>query len=404
MAKRKAWTRTIEAHGQSVRLYERGSAIYREVRTADGKDRKSLGHGDRDKAVAQAKALCEHLADLSINPDKRPDSLTLGRLRRLYLASRKGKSLSRQRRTFVEGTLALFEAHLGEGYAVVRFSDNTAEGYARARATGDLKSDSNKARDSVSAGTIRNELDALSTVCNWATREKNERGVALLKHNPVRGTYRPEYAKEDRKRPRLSEDRYLKLLEVADDVDPAGRFRVLLVLAWETGRRINAICHLRVSDFLPTQDALRAALADAGRSEEPAQVWKAAIRWRAEWDKVGRETFAPVSPKVVETVSAYLRSSGRIGDAFMFPGSGGADSLDKQMAGYYLRRAEKLAGLPHVRRGGWHAFRRAWAHRRKDLSALDVAAVGGWFDLQALQDAYQSSDAERMLGVVNGDG
>lgn len=190
---------------------------------------------------------------------------------------------------------------------------------------------------------------------------------------------------------------------------------MLLVLAWATGRRINAICHLRASDILATPDAINAALADAGEEVEVevelpdgrkvrvGALWKVAIRWRAEWDKVGRQTFAPVSSEVAETVGAYMRASGRIGDAFLFPGSDGEAPIDKQMAAYYLRRAEKLAGLPHVRRGGWHAFRRAWAHRHKHKSPHDVAAVGGWFDLSALQDAYQSKDPASMLSVVNGD-
>lgn len=59
----------------------------------------------------------------------------------------------------------------------------------------------------------------------------------------------------------------------------------------------------------------------------------------------------------------------------------------KHIAAYWLRSAEDEAGLPHFRRGGWHAFGRAWAHRRKNMSPRDVAAVGGWFDLTALRDA-----------------
>lgn len=252
MPKRKAWTKTVELHGQRVRLYQRGATIYREVRTANGKDRKSLGHGDRDMAVEQAEALCEHLADLAINPDKAPDSLTLGRLRRLYLAS-EGDGLSRQRKRFIKTTLGMLEAHLGEGFPVV-------------------------------------------------------------------------------------------------------------------------------------------------------ELWRSAIRWRAAHDKVGRQTFAPVPARVAEAVTAYMRKSGRIGDAWLFPRDKDGEAIDKQHASYWLRRAEKLAGLPHVRRGGWHAFRRAWAHRNKHKSPHDVAAVGGWFDLGALQDAYQSADPASMMNVVNGDG
>lgn len=70
------------------------------------------------------------------------------------------------------------------------------------------------------------------------------------------------------------------------------------------------------------------------------------------------------------------------------------------MAEYYLRRAEKLAGLRHQKGGGWHAFRRAWATRRKHLPVQDVMRAGGWRDVAALQTAYQGADPHTVLKVV----
>ncbi|MFO7894798.1 MAG: site-specific integrase [Longimicrobiales bacterium] len=404
MPRRKRWSTIVEEHGVRVRLYERSGSdnIYREYRKADGsKDRKSLGTSDRDKAEALACALCREVADLRINPGRRPDDVTLAELDRLYMRH-KGDRLSTARHNHVSKTMAMFRTHFGDGFRVASFGDAAARDYADARADGDLTPDDRRATDSPSPGTIKNELDTFSTVCNWACGFKPN-GRPLLSNNPARGTYRPDYKKRHRARPRISEDRYRKLLDVADDVDPDGRFRLLLVLAWETGRRITALTHLRVSDILLTKDAMRTALADAGRGDDALKVWKAAIRWRAEWDKMGEETFAPISPTAVAAVNAYLRRSKRVGDAWLFPRPTDPERpADKQVAGYWLRRGEKAAELPHIRRGGWHAFRRAWAQRHKDLSPLDVAAVGGWFDLKALHEAYQSEDAERMMGVVNG--
>ncbi|MGK7312542.1 MAG: tyrosine-type recombinase/integrase [Candidatus Longimicrobiales bacterium M2_2A_002] len=403
MAKRKSWSKIVEEHGVRVRLYERPGSdnIYREVRKPDGsKDRKSLGISDRDKAKEKAKELCAAIADLRLNPSKRPDNLTLGQLRRIYLRE-KGDRLSKSRKNHVEKTLDMLERHLSPDFPVTAFGDATAEDYADARAGGTLKPDDRRATKNPGPGTIKNELDTFSTVCNWATGYKPN-GRALLSSNPARGTYRPEYKRRHRKQPRISEDRYRKLLAVADEVDPEGRFRTLLVLAWHTGRRITAMTHLRASDVLLTKDAMRNALAEAGRGDEALKVWKAAIRWRAEHDKMGQETFAPIGPKVVNALTGYMRKSARVGDAWLFPMPTDPERpADKQVAGYWLRRGEKAAELPHIRRGGWHAFRRAWAQRHKDLSPLDVAAVGGWFDLKALHEAYQSSDAERMLEVVN---
>ena len=91
-----------------------------------------------------------------------------------------------------------------------------------------------------------------------------------------------------------------------------------------------------------------------------------------------------------------------MGEAWAFPGnSDSSEPLDKQMASHYLRKAEKLAGLPHQRRGGWHAFRRAWATRRKHLPVQDVMKAGGWRDVKALQAAYQQSDPETVRKVMD---
>ena len=74
--------------------------------------------------------------------------------------------------------------------------------------------------------------------------------------------------------------------------------------------------------------------------------------------------------------------------------------MTKRLAGWRLVKAEKLAGLPHAKRGGWHAFRRGWATRRKHLPVQDVMAAGGWRDISALQKAYQAADPETVRKVM----
>ena len=70
------------------------------------------------------------------------------------------------------------------------------------------------------------------------------------------------------------------------------------------------------------------------------------------------------------------------------------------MATEYLRRAERLAGLPRIEAGGWHAFRRAWATVRKSLPLKDVMAAGGWRTPEALRTAYQAADPKTTRKVV----
>lgn len=286
--------------------------------------------------------------------------------------------------------LALFVRHLGEDFEVGDISQNDVDAYVNARRSGTLRPERGRAKDAPADGTIRNELNGLSTACNWATRGGRKR---LLSLNPIRGLKLP--VEKNRARPRATKERYEALLAVSGKADPQGRLEVLLVLAWETGRRINALLHLRASDILLSPDAISRAFAEEGKPEEEgqAEAWQHAIRWRAEWDKMGYLGFSPLNQAARSALTAYLHKRPVVGEGFVFPGNGDpSEALNKQSAGYYLRKAEKLAGLTPQKQGGWHAFRRAWATRRKGLPVQDVMAAGGWRDVKALQDAYQGSD------------
>jgi hypothetical protein len=65
-------------------------------------------------------------------------------------------------------------------------------------------------------------------------------------------------------------------------------------------------------------------------------------------------------------------------------------------------RAERLAGLPKLRRGVFHPYRRLWAIERRHLPPTDVAEAGGWGDTQALTRIYQKATAAGVLAAVLG--
>ena len=110
---------------------------------------------------------------------------------------------------------------------------------------------------------------------------------------------------------------------------------------------------------------------------------------------------SPLSEAATEALERYLRRNPKVGDAWLFPATeDDGKALSKLMAGYYLKRAEQLAGVGHQRRGGWHAFRRAWASHRRHLPVKDVMAAGGWRDASALQKAYQHADPETVRRVM----
>ncbi len=217
-----------------------------------------------------------------------------------------------------------------------------------ARRSGRTRPDEPNASKSPRTGTLRNELQALSTVCNWAGIKVE--GERLLARNPVSDIALP--TEKNPKRPTASPGRFRKLLEISDLADDQGQSRAMLVLAWHTGRRVGAICHLRASDVLLGPNRVRAGLAGMGKDESWAEEWSNAIRWRGEFDKLGYEDISPIGPTVIRELESYLSRSRRLGEAWLFTMD--KDSTRAQTnvgAGNQLRRAEKLAGLPKIDRG-----------------------------------------------------
>jgi integrase len=225
-------------------------------------------------------------------------------------------------------------------------------------------------------------------------------GRRLLQSNPLYGATIPR--EKNARRPIATEERYQKLLEKADVAEPTGRFRLVLVLARETGRRINAICKLSVRDILLSRKQLVTALGEVGLPLAWADQWPhGAIRWRAAADKMGYDSVAPLSRGARSALELYLDRYPRAGDVPLFPGGGKPEqAVNKEIAGYWLEKAEAAARLPKLARGGFHPFRRLWASERRHLPAQDVAAAGGWRSLEVMRHAYQHADAAGMMSAV----
>ncbi len=125
------------------------------------------------------------------------------------------------------------------------------------------------------------------------------------------------------------------------------------------------------------------------------------IEWPADTDKEGRASLVPITPTVRAAIERRLRDRPTIGRAYLFPSPTEPNQPVKlRLALAWLRKAERLAGLEHIPGGAFHMFRRKWATERKDLSAIDVAAAGGWATVETLQRVYQKADRETMFEVV----
>src|SRR5207253_10775790 len=100
------------------------------------------------------------------------------------------------------------------------------------------------------------------------------------------------------RRPVATDDRLEAILAKASEVHPY--LTPLLTIVAGTGRRINAVLHLKTDDLLLDQ------------SEHGV------IRWRAEHDKTGKESLVPISREVRTAINRHLAGRG-ITPGFVFP-------------------------------------------------------------------------------------
>lgn len=93
-----------------------------------------------------------------------------------------------------------------------------------------------------------------------------------------------------------------------------------------------------------------------------------AIRWSETTDKEGLGFITAIGRDARLEIDRYLARNPRVGDVPLFPALGNPKaSIRRETASKWLVRAEKLAELPKLKRGAFHAYRRLWASERKDL-------------------------------------
>lgn len=232
------------------------------------------------------------------------------------------------------------------------------------------------------AAAGRSDLVALSIAINWAI------GNELLTDNPlakakVRQAMR---IKAKPMRPVADKARYVALRFKARELPPA--FGVLLDLTWHTGRRISAILGLRWQDV---------------SFNKPADAPNGSVTWYAGavGDNKKHEHTRPMNSAASAALKAWQKETGGIGAQWVFPSETDySKSLERHTTKKWLRRAETLAELDHLKHGGWHMFRRGWATERKHMPLKDVAEAGGWQDTQSVLDCYVHTDAQTTRKVA----
>ncbi len=173
------------------------------------------------------------------------ETLTIGLLASLYLDS--PRHLSKKDRTQREDARKLERvvAFLGPTRNAESLSASDVERYAMARRRGDGSLLGVVPGKRVNDRTIEADLVVFHAALRWATRERTRTGERLLKENPLAGVKLPR--EKNPKRPVMRHDEYLKLLEVAERVNPL--LELALVVAEGTGRRVSAWRNLLWEDI-----------------------------------------------------------------------------------------------------------------------------------------------------------
>lgn len=261
---------------------------------------------------------------------------------------------------------------------------------------------------------------------------QNVDGKRFLLHNPldgldfgnaIRGT-RADYHK----------DRYRWLLAAADIADPTGQLRLLVVLVFLTGHRIQACLKLKLEHLGFTTRGVRALLRQVRRTHESepvaSETWASswvhgAIYWILENDKEGFDRVTPMSSIIRREFDRYLgRRAALLGGAespFLFPREADPSrALDDSVSRDLLRASEAIARpaieaagldsdeiMPETPDDAWHPGRGWWEARHAELGWTgnrNSAYVGGWTcNSGAVQSTvYGELDPGLMLACVEG--
>jgi len=383
-------TVSVGDHGSKIQLFQKrsGGVFYRTVwNPASGqKEWKSLRTRSKDEALKLGRLLNARLVTGA--EEIRRGKVTLGRLWRRFSAECQAfldNKPTTKRDTCFRAQILI--AYFGEACEVDRLGPDDIQGYSKSRRAGTIKV-GERALGPCRDRSVEADLVVLGQMARWATGVRQADGSRWLTSNPLAGVVRPR--ERNPRRPIATAERFeatIKALQTLESRAKLGpergrwvRMQLALTLAEGTGRRLGSIRQLEWADF----DRV-----------------KATIRWKAAYDKKGREATIPYPPTLFEAVWRLQRSLGAV-QGWCFPAEKDPSRpMDRHLFDKWLRVAEEAAELPKLKGGLWHPYRRGWATARKHHPVVDVAAAGGWTDVETLLRCYQQPEAETLLRVTS---
>ena len=330
---------------------------------------RSLKHRDWRRAKRQADEFAAGYLgpELHRKAEAESEPLTLERLFDIYgeevTPTKRGQSRLHDR-----AAMKMFLGCFGRDRKPATLSQRDWDRFIRERRAGRVGPSGKPVADRM----IERDLKFLIAVLNWAVKSRDAEGKVLLESNPLKGLTTP--TEKNPARIVLTEVEYQALLRVSRQVD--WRFRGALVLAHETGHRINAIRQLRWSD-IDLEDGM--------------------VRWRAEHEKTGYEHRTPVTVEAIAVLEEAQTRNPGIGDAPVLPSPKYPTMpVSRPLARVWWTRAQKLAGLEPKRGRGWHSLRRKFASDLMDQPLKVLCELGGWKTAKTVLQCYQRADEDRL--------
>ncbi len=323
------------------------------------RDLLTVGHRNEARAKRAADHIAAQLGDQQ--PPQRRDSLTLGELFDNYLASEAARGKAANTRSHDRLVARLVKELFGPHTLVQSLGLKKWDRFIAARRRGSMKGVS-----PVGNRQIEYDLKTLRAAVNWAV------AAELIERNPLEKLSLPQ-AGTDPHRPVLGQQQYESLLQVAPTI--GWRFELALLLAHETGRRINSIRNLRWEDIDPKQRR---------------------VRWRAAHDKKKRASVTPLTPVAVATLKR-VRADQKVISGWVFPSPLGlTQPTSRGSFTKWFRRALEAVGMGDLRGVGYHSLRRKFATEYRGIPLKDLMNLGGWKDSRTLIDCYELPDLEAL--------
>ena len=386
-----ALTRSTGERGYRVRLFEKrsGKGFYSAVYCDGVEVQRALGTTDKDEALRLGRSKVADLLNGAVEESQTAAPLTLGELWRRY-STQCTEHLDNKDTTIkdAEARSRVLLGYFGEDFQVDDFRRDHQRAYEAKRQAGGIETTKGVLTGKTRARSAEADIVLLHAMLQWATTVRLPNKAFLLERNPLRGVKRIH--EKNKLRPAATLERYeatvkaMHELRASSKSDDARlrwlRLEFALFLAKQTGKRLGSIRQLRWEDFSFDQQL---------------------VYWRADGDKKGYDWKIGYPLTFFDSVRSFQREIGAVG-GFVFAAPNSRDGMmDRYLFDNWLTVAEKKAGLPKQPRGLWHAYRRLWASQRKHLSLKDVAAAGGWKDVNTLLEVYQQSDDASILAVTS---